>query len=81
MLHQAKIRVGGHLNYYAITDNSDKCVSYLYHATRILFKWINRKSQRRAYTWEGYRQALVRVGWPKPNIRKDLNPFRGLKAI
>jgi group II intron reverse transcriptase/maturase len=81
MLRQARIRVVGHLNYYAITDNSDKCVSYHHHATRILFKWINRKSQRRAYTWKGYRQALERVGWPKPNIRKDLNPFRGLKAI
>ena len=81
LLRHAKIRVVGHLNYYAITDNSDKCVSYLYHATRILFKWINRKSQRRAYTWKGYCQALEWVGWPKPNIRKDLNPFRGLKAI
>jgi group II intron reverse transcriptase/maturase len=81
MLHQAKIRVVGHLNYYAITDNSDKCVSYVHYATSILFKWINRKSQRRSYTWGGYRQALRRVGWPKPNIRKDLNPFRGLKAI
>ena len=76
MLRQAKIRVVGHLNYYAITDNLDKCTSYLYYVTRILFKWINRKSQRGTYTWEGYRQALLWVGWPKPNIRKDLNPFR-----
>jgi hypothetical protein len=81
MPHQAKIRVAGHLNYYAITDNSDKCTSYLHHVTRVLFKWLNRKSQRRSYTWQGYRQALKWVGWPKPNIRKDLNPFRSLKAI
>ena len=81
MLNQAKIRVAGHLNYYAITDNSDKCTSYLHHVTRVLFKWLNRKSQRRSYTWKGYRQALKWVGWPKPNIRKDLNPFRSLKAI
>ena len=76
MLRQAKIRVAGHLSYYAITDNWEKCSSYVYHATRILFKWINRKSQRPSYTWKGFREALKYVGWPKPIIRKDLNPFR-----
>jgi RNA-directed DNA polymerase len=81
MLRQSKVRVIGYLGYYAITDNSARCTSYLYYVRRILFKWLNRKSQRRAYTWEGYQQALNWVGWPKPNIRKDLNPFRSLEAI
>jgi group II intron reverse transcriptase/maturase len=57
-------RRSSHLSYYAITDNSEKCTSYLYHVTRILFKWLNRKSQRKTYTWEGYRQVLLWVGWP-----------------
>jgi group II intron reverse transcriptase/maturase len=81
MLRQAKIRMVGYLGYYAITDNSERCSLYHYYATRILFKWLNRKSQRKSYTWEGYCQALRWVGWPKPNIRKDLNPFRSLEAI
>lgn len=81
MLRRARIRVTGHLNYYAITDNSERCISYVYHATRILFKWINRKSQRPSYTWEGFRQALNHIGWPKPIIRKDLNPCRRVQAI
>ena len=81
MLRQAKIRVAGHLNYYAITDNSARCTSYLYHVTRILLKWLNRKSQRKTYTWEGYGQALQWIGWPKPYVRKDLNPFPSLQAI
>ena len=81
MLERARIRVTGHLNYYAVTDNSDKCGSYVYHATQILFKWINRKSQRSSYTWEGFNQALQWSGWPKPFIRKDLNPCRRIQAI
>jgi RNA-directed DNA polymerase len=80
MLRRAKARVVGHLNYYAITDNADRCSSYVYHATRVLFKWLNRKSQRRTYTWVGYRQALDAVGWPQATIRKDLNQFRRLEA-
>jgi RNA-directed DNA polymerase len=81
MLRRAKIRIEGHLNYYAITDNSRICSTYRHHATRILFKWLNRKSQRRSYTWKGYLQALKWVGWPRTNIRKDLSPHRSLEAI
>ena len=81
MLRSARRKVVGYLNYYAITDNSEKCIAYLYHVTRILFKWLNRKSQRRSYTWKGYEQALMHVRWPKPRIRKDLNPFRRAEAI
>jgi len=80
MLRQAKVRIIGHLNYYAITDNSEQCCAYVYFATNILFKWLNRKSQRKTYTWAGYKHALAWVGWPKPNIRKDLNPFRRAEA-
>ena len=80
MLRKAKIRVMGHLSYYAVTDNSDKCVAYHYYTKKILLKWLNRKSQRKTYTWKGFQQALDWVGWPKPNIRKDLNPFRGVWA-
>jgi RNA-directed DNA polymerase len=78
MLRRAKTRIDGHLNYYAITDNSKMCSTFRHYATRILFKWLNRKSQRRSYTWEGYLQALKWVRWPKTNIRKNLNPHRSL---
>ena len=76
MLRRAKARVEGHLNYYAVTDNLKKCNTYVHFATRILFKWLNRKSQRKAYTWPGFKQALSWVGWPKAGIRKNLNPCR-----
>ena len=44
MLRSARYRVQGYLNYYAITDNSDRCNYYVYRVKRILFKWLNRKS-------------------------------------
>lgn len=81
MLRRAKARIEGHLNYYAITDNLKLCSTYRYHATKIMFKWLNRKSQRRSYTWKGFMQALKWVGWPRLNVRKDLSPHRSLDAI
>jgi RNA-directed DNA polymerase len=80
MLRQARTRVVGHLSYYAITDNSERCSYYVYRTKHILFKWLNRKSQRKAYTWETFGQALAWVGWPTPRIRKDLNPCRCAEA-
>jgi RNA-directed DNA polymerase len=80
MLRQARTRVMGHLSYYAITDNLERCSYYDYRAKHILFKWLNRKSQRKAYTWESFSQALAWVGWPAPRVRKDLNPCRRAEA-
>jgi group II intron reverse transcriptase/maturase len=80
MLRQARNRVIGHLNYYAITDNYKSCSTFVHYAERSLFKWINRKSQRRAYTWPQFVQALAWINWPKVRIRKDLSPFRRAEA-
>ncbi len=80
MVRRARARVMGHLVYYAITDNSDRCSYYVYRATRILFKWLNRKSQRRAYTWEQFNQVLKWADWPTPSIRKNLNPCRRVEV-
>ena len=78
LLRLAKARVTGHLNYYAITDNSDECHRYMHLTTRALFKWLNRRSQRKSYTWAGFEQALRHIGWPTPRIRVQMNPFRPL---
>lgn len=80
MLARAKARVQGHLNYYAITDNARSCSRYVYHATRILRRSLNRKSQRKAYNWDQYNDVLRHVQWPRVQIRIDLNPFRRAEA-
>lgn len=79
-LRQARTRVVGDLNYYATTDNLERGHDYVYRTKRILFKWLNRKSQRKATTWRAFEQALLHVGWPMLRIRKDLNPFRRMEV-
>jgi RNA-directed DNA polymerase len=80
LLRRAKARVQGHLNYYAITDNSESCQRYMHLTRRALFKWLNRRSQRKSYTWNGLLQALRHVGWPQVRIRVHLNPFAPLNG-
>ena len=76
VLRSAKLKLVGHLNYYAITDNSRMCELYKKRVTRLLFKWLNRRSQRRSYNWAQFNDALAWVGWPSVRIRHNLNPFR-----
>ncbi len=76
LIRLARIRVQGHLNYYAITDNSRSCQRFLTGATRILHKWLNRRSQRKSYTWERFAEVLRSAQWPVVRIRWNLCPFR-----
>ena len=74
-MKQAKRRIAGHLNYFAITDNTDMCETYMYWVKRILFKWLNRRSQRQSYNWEGFKTMLMHVNVPRVYIRVNMNPF------
>lgn len=76
ILRRAKAKLQGHLNYYAITDNGPMCASYRYQVTWLVFKWLNRRSQRRSYHWERFGSALAWVGWPSVRIVQHLDPFR-----
>jgi len=76
LIRRAKARIQGHLNYYAVTDNYASCRDYHYWFTRITFKWLNRRSQRKSYNWQEFRQMLKAAGWPVVKIKVDLCPFR-----
>jgi RNA-directed DNA polymerase len=76
LMRRAKARIQGHLNYFAITDNSKLCNSFRHWFTRITFKWLNRRSQRQSYNWKEFEQMLRSVNWPKVQIKVNLCPFR-----
>ena len=51
-------KLRGHYQYYGITDNSRMVVQYSYETRKALFKWLNRRSQRRSYIWEEFNELL-----------------------
>ena len=58
----------GYYNYYAITDNTPMCASFLYKVRRMLFYWLNRRSQKRSYTWPQYADMLKVYPLKSPKI-------------
>ena len=58
----------GYYHYYGITDNS-KSLRLFYNVVRFrLFYWLNRRSQRRSYTKEGYKELLRQFPLAQPRI-------------
>lgn len=61
-------KLAGHYRYYGITDNSEKMQAYYFITIKLMFKWLNRRSQRRSFTWERYNEILKEFKLPKPRI-------------
>ncbi len=60
-------KLRGHSGYYGITGNS-KALSSVHHwVKRIWRKWLSRRSQKSALTWERFNLLLKR--YPLPNLR------------
>jgi RNA-directed DNA polymerase len=62
-----KAKLRGHIQYYGVSHNSDQVKHFLYGATRIMFKWLNRRSQRKSFTWERF-QLFLKLN-PLPEVK------------
>ena len=67
----AKLR--GHYQYYGVTDNTKEVKGYLQCTKWLLYKWLNRRSEKGSYTIETFYNGLLRT-FPllEPNIKVSL---------
>jgi group II intron reverse transcriptase/maturase len=63
-----KAKLRGHWNYYGVIGNSQSLNQYYYLSSKLLFKWLNRRSQKRSYTWPAFHRLLKRYETPQPRI-------------
>ena len=58
----------GYYHYYGITDNIDSLKNFRYQMQKSLFKWLNRRSQRKSYTQEQFAEMLKAYPLAAPKI-------------
>ncbi len=58
----------GYWNYYGVIGNYGSLKTFYYRTRRILFKWLNRRSQRLSYNWAGFGDLLNQFLIPAPKI-------------
>lgn len=51
-------KLTGHYRYYGVTYNMPSLIKYHYQTTLLLYRWLNRRSQKKSYNWEEFKQML-----------------------
>ncbi|MBA3723203.1 MAG: group II intron reverse transcriptase/maturase [Parachlamydiaceae bacterium] len=62
----AKLR--GHIKYYGVSFNGKSIRLFLNQAKRIIFKWLNRRSQKKSFNWDKYRLFVGKHPLPQVKI-------------
>lgn len=68
MIELLNTKLKGYYQYYGITDNSYSLNRFKSCVNKLLWKWLNRRSQRRSYTTEEFAELLRQFPLLKPKI-------------
>jgi RNA-directed DNA polymerase len=78
IMHTLRQKFTGHWNYYGVIGNAASLGQYENQATRIVKKWLNRRSQKKSYTWRQFQRLLERFEIPRPRIREKVKQVKAL---
>lgn len=67
-----KAKIRGHIQYYGVSHNTDKVNEFIAQATKILFKWLNRRSQKRSFDWDKFNKFMDKCPLPKARVVHSL---------
>jgi RNA-directed DNA polymerase len=63
-------KFSGYWNYYGIIGNFQSLQQFYQAAERLLYKWLNRRSQKRSLSWSALRRILRRFQIPRPRLHR-----------
>jgi RNA-directed DNA polymerase len=74
IISELNTKLRGYYNYYGIIGNFESLSEFFYHAMKMLFKWLNRRSQKKSYNWSKFKKMLNYYKILKPRIteRRDV---------
>jgi Group II intron, maturase-specific domain. len=67
-----KAKLTGHYNYFGISGNYRWISKFHWYTTKLTFKWINRRSQKKSMTWKQFVHYKQVNPLPIPKIRFSL---------
>lgn len=68
MIKALNLKLVGHYRYYGISFNGKMITNYLHRVQQYLFKSLNRRSDKKSYSWDGYIEMLKYYPLAKPKI-------------
>lgn len=64
----ACVKLRGHYGYYGVTDNFPRIDRFCHEVKKLLYKWLNRRSQRKSMNWDKFNLMDKRFPLPRPRI-------------
>ena len=58
LIKKLNVKLRGHYNYYGISYNFDKMISFKRYAERTLFKVLNRRGGKKKMNWDKFWRTL-----------------------
>lgn len=68
IMERVNQKLRGHYQYYGITDNIKMLRRFYNETETLLYKWLNRRSQRNSYNYEKFKMMLKYYPLEKPRI-------------
>lgn len=68
LMAKMRIKLLGYYRHYGITDNATALYRYLNEVEKLIYKWLNRRSQRKSFDWGKYKKFLRKFPLPTPRI-------------
>lgn len=68
------IKLQGYMRYYGVTDNRRSVSNYIHEIKKLIFKWLNRRSQRKSFSWDKFTLFLKK--YPIPSTKTYVNIFQ-----
>ncbi len=70
-------KLAGHFRYFGVSGNYRSINKFYNQIVRLVFKWLNRRSQKKSFNWETFKKYLERHKLPKPKIYHDFYTLYG----
>lgn len=69
---EAAAKLTGHFRYYGVIFNDAKLHHFHHACISALYRWLNRRSQKRSFSWERFQQRLRFSPLPRPPSGPEL---------
>jgi group II intron reverse transcriptase/maturase len=74
ILKLLNVKLRGYYNYYGVIGNFTSLQMFFFQAMRILYKWLNRRSQKRSFCYNIFNQIAKFYKIEKPRITEIYQP-------
>ena len=69
LINKLNQKLRGHYNYFGVVGNLSALHIIYRHVVELLYKWLNRRSQKKSFTWTRLKNLLSMIQLMQPVVK------------